>query len=667
MKDYILKNASVTILRPVIFLCGPYYSDTPSDRRNILKKAIEEIFKNKGMDVLPLIVDLFLIPENLNFKKYSVQLMEEICAAVSYQTHILLDTMSSATELGIFANSAYGNSICVYIPRVKDCYDNKVGYFVRNAVLNKNGADIQVCEYRPKIKMRAYSSMFTAEHYEFNENMVPANIKDLISKQAQNGNASEKLKIKYINSTDLPHEWNCITYSEDQKRLSLKISIKLLFYVVASIMLLENVYPTLDDKASELDDKKMDELSECIKKSIVSSALRYLKKCKNIYDEIVVSSIVRESIDELIKHIIKFIQIYYTKSQFKSYYLINRSNSFVVPYEKKSPMDVFEITNQTWDKLQRLITNKNNCYEHLKISTGKKTREIVKYAEGSDGNLAREIHAHINDAIRKKYVPSSYSYAYHKNRSIKTCINKHVNSVGFIKVDIKHFFETISFEILLKQIIEVFNLDSFYKAELKEILSACYYEEKLPLGLVTSPILSDIYLHDFDKSISRFCDKYELIYTRYADDIMISSTEFINQNRYESIIEQISTELKKIKLQLNTKKTQFINLGEKHQFIRYLGVNIIRTDKLGKNYLSVGKDYIFSLAKSYLNYRNSAQEIENVIGDDNKFELQKKIYYHRMELIGKINFLKQFEGDRGLKRLAVRLKKYYPSIDLNKI
>ena len=122
----------------MFFLCGPYYDkNNPEDRRNILQNTISKEYKKQGWQVLPLIVDLFFTEKNLDTKEYSVQLLEEVCASISAQTHIFLDTMSAATELGIFANSVYNNRIIVYIPKNSDVYNKgNVGYFVREAVLN---------------------------------------------------------------------------------------------------------------------------------------------------------------------------------------------------------------------------------------------------------------------------------------------------------------------------------------------------------------------------------------------------------------------------------------------------------------------------------------------------------------------------------------------------
>lgn len=100
MYKYLYKSISVE--RPIIFLCGPYFDkNNPSDRRTILYEYLKEIFNDQ---VISLIIDDFLTFENIQDPNINVQLLEEIFAAISNCTYIFLDSMSSASELGLFAN-----------------------------------------------------------------------------------------------------------------------------------------------------------------------------------------------------------------------------------------------------------------------------------------------------------------------------------------------------------------------------------------------------------------------------------------------------------------------------------------------------------------------------------------------------------------------------------
>ena len=165
----------ITITRPILFLCGPYYEKSnKSDRRVILQNMLYDTYKNK---YLPLVIDDFLTEKNIRDDNISIQIMEEICAAVSYKTYIFLDTMSSATELGIFANSAYVNEISVFVPKVSDIYNRKnVGYFVHDVVLKKHEDRVKCLEYRPGLERKALATDYVVEHYKFVNDSLPSNL-----------------------------------------------------------------------------------------------------------------------------------------------------------------------------------------------------------------------------------------------------------------------------------------------------------------------------------------------------------------------------------------------------------------------------------------------------------------------------------------------------------
>ena len=88
---------------------------------------------------------------------------------------------------------------------------------------------------------------------------------------------------------------------------------------------------------------------------------------------------------------------------------------------------------------------------------------------------------------------------------------------------------------------------------IKEITDICFVNGQLALGMVTSPILSNIYMDFFD---ARFHDKYpELVYTRYSDDILISSGKWFD---YKSILNFIAKELCYLELEMNEHKVGFL-------------------------------------------------------------------------------------------------------------
>ena len=110
----VLKDELV-IDRPIIFLCGPYYDGkNEHDRRALLR---EYFLKSLGGKVLPLIIDDFLSTENLKGFHLKLPLLEEILARISRKTIIFLDTISAASEMGLFMNHAFKNKSLILLPK----------------------------------------------------------------------------------------------------------------------------------------------------------------------------------------------------------------------------------------------------------------------------------------------------------------------------------------------------------------------------------------------------------------------------------------------------------------------------------------------------------------------------------------------------------------------
>ncbi|TYC84473.1 hypothetical protein FXB42_11945 [Acetobacterium wieringae] len=662
--DYILAD-KLKITRPFVFLCGPNYERNKiADRRNILRENIHRIYKMQGQEVLPLIVDPFLAGKYIDFNKYSVQLLEEICAAVSCQTHILLDTMSVATELGIFANSTYSNELCVYIPKNSDVFNQgNVGTFVREVVLKNPAANIRYFEYRPRIIRRAYSSVFTAEHYAFNNDRIPKNIKEVLKEDAKGNKLICDLPIIYDDSTSIPSEVNHIAYTYKNSKLDINISIKLLFYIVTSIF--QQEYPEITKgKIDDLTQAQLHNICTYTENAIINSVSFFLGIDRKSLTETHISTILKIDNKDAIQHIAKFILIYYTKSQFKFMELITSSEYTAIKMKiGEHPDVIFNLSKDQMQVVNFVVKNPELCYECVNLKLGKKVREIIKYAKSEEGDNAKKLHQSMNEMFREEYKHSIYSYAYHQGSSIRKCVDCHINSRSFVKMDIKNFFNCISKDILLKKIENDQNIDKRYEHLLNDIISSIYYNEKLPLGLVMSPIISDYYLFEFDGQVGKYCESKALIYTRYADDIMISSSSTIEEQLYMEIMDFVSNLLNRLNLKLNKDKCESVHFDKNQSFIRYIGINIVKGENGALNYLSVGKKYIYALAKDYLKYDNFCSALENITSEE-KEKMQTNVFYMRTELIGKISFIRQIEGERGIERLKVRLCKYYPDIDL---
>lgn len=222
-----------------------------------------------------------------------------------------------------------------------------------------------------------------------------------------------------------------------------------------------------------------------------------------------------------------------------------------------------------------------------------KRRNIITYQPNEKGAKLRNLQRLFVCVLRGLHQPSEHSYAYKEGTSTKACLEQHLTNDHFLKTDIHAYFDSISFELLREKVLAFISSTSRkrdYLLKEKEsasesvmcrqhaywtkILSACFYEGKMPIGFVSSPMLSDIFLKDVDE---RFGNMEGISYTRYADDFIISSSGDEAENRLQYLLEELNREMEARKLELNKKKTYFRHLRHEGDAIHVLGLNLVRT------------------------------------------------------------------------------------------
>ena len=217
------------------------------------------------------------------------------------------------------------------------------------------------------------------------------------------------------------------------------------------------------------------------------------------------------------------------------------------------------------------------------IRTKNKTRKLVTYR--SNECALRVKHEKINQFIVERFIPSIFTKGYVKNRSIFHNALAHLYNDYFIMLDIKDFFPHICHKQLADKLFYEMNLIStgqISRKECNELVDLCSISSRgLPLGFITSPILSNVYMKEFDNIFYgklKLLGLKNIVYTRYADDMTISF-------QYLGILPPIDTQaqivniavelLSKYGLQLNHRKTRAYNLNLSNH-VRVTGVNITK-------------------------------------------------------------------------------------------
>ncbi|MDM8365043.1 reverse transcriptase domain-containing protein [Bacillus thuringiensis] len=260
----------------------------------------------------------------------------------------------------------------------------------------------------------------------------------------------------------------------------------------------------------------------------------------------------------------------------------------------------------------------NEWYKEKYIKRKNKVRKIITYNDES----VREKHSQINRILNEKLMFSKFSKAYIKGTSIFYNAKSHMYNDIFICIDIKKIFNNIDHKILLQTLYYELNkteenVIKYGRVELKKLIEVCSISSKgLPLGLITSPALANIYLKEFDNILYGKLKKLQLnnvIYTRYADDLTISF-KYIEDylSIKDVIINEVSKLLKRYRLEMNDKKERIINLN-KSNHVRITGVSIVKNVD---NYrqISVGrkvkKELFYKAINAYLTFQENPSRMD---------------------------------------------------------
>lgn len=162
--------------------------------------------------------------------------------------------------------------------------------------------------------------------------------------------------------------------------------------------------------------------------------------------------------------------------------------------------------------------------------------------------------------------------------------------IGYtLKIDIKHYFDSISHEMLLNHISQKIK-DKKLLILIERIIKSYNFKEKgkgLPLGCLTSQFFGNFYLHKLDKFIkNQLKAKY---YLRYMDDLLILHS---NKEILVDYLTKIEIYLKYLKLEVHPQKSRIIPLSRGIDFVgfrNFYHYKLLRKRNIRKMFLKVEK------------------------------------------------------------------------------
>ena len=176
-------------------------------------------------------------------------------------------------------------------------------------------------------------------------------------------------------------------------------------------------------------------------------------------------------------------------------------------------------------------------------------------------------------------INSDVVFSYRKGKSTLDAVKKHANNKYFFQTDISNFFDNID-ESSIKKFLKS-NLSkvpikdiSVYQERLFELITL---NSNLPVGFATSPLVSNSCLYLFDNELHDYCLKNDITYTRYSDDIILSTSNDNALLDIEKIVKPLLNKHFDTSLSLNLAKTKHTHKGKK---LKFLGLIVLPTGRI---------------------------------------------------------------------------------------
>ncbi|AIY40562.1 Retron-type RNA-directed DNA polymerase [Collimonas arenae] len=229
------------------------------------------------------------------------------------------------------------------------------------------------------------------------------------------------------------------------------------------------------------------------------------------------------------------------------------------------------------NKLGYLLYALQDSDKYKSFNVPKKTGGTRQISEPHP--LLKKIQRKLADSLLELYKPKQSVHGYLKDKSIVSNAKMHLRKRYLLNFDLADFFTSINFGRVRGLFLNhPFNFPQEVATALARISTK---ENSLPQGAPSSPVISNFMCWGLDNYLRKFCYQLGCTYTRYADDISISTnrenfpTEIANvkHDPYSAVISEIlTTKIEQNGFTINNAKTRF-STPRQSQVVTGLKVN----------------------------------------------------------------------------------------------
>lgn len=170
--------------------------------------------------------------------------------------------------------------------------------------------------------------------------------------------------------------------------------------------------------------------------------------------------------------------------------------------------------------------NKQRFYQQVDIPAGAKYRTIRFEKDKEKRKLLAQMSKKLEILVNKKF---NNVHGFLTNRSIETNAATHFKEMEksndinkFLALDLENFFEQITFKDVYNMCVKIFgwNKELSRKFAFQMCIDGHLYQ-----GNPLSPVITNILSNVLDERLAKLCNKCNIVYTRYADDLTFASSK----------------------------------------------------------------------------------------------------------------------------------------------
>lgn len=247
-------------------------------------------------------------------------------------------------------------------------------------------------------------------------------------------------------------------------------------------------------------------------------------------------------------------------------------------------------------------------------------------------DFLRDVKDFLEKDMRFHPHPAAFAYVKKQNTLAAIKVHQQAENKWFLKLDFHNFFGSTNKELLMKSFWNIYPFGKMktycnFEKQMNEIFDLAFAKDgHLPQGTPLSPLITNICMLASDFDISCYCNKMNVTYTRYADDLLFSAKDRAFLERMVGFVKQHTPNC----YQLNREKTRLGNIAGSNWNLGLM-LNKDNNITVGKRKKDVMRATLYNLATKYRqNEEVSYYEEEKTEGLFNYYHNIEPVYFNTL-------------------------------------